>query len=236
MLWNERLAMMRKELGKSQEQVVREMALYLPQGETVSVGALSSWEVGRTQPKIHHALALAKVLNDMDVSSLFATGSLCGGLNDDGLFMLAEYRRLLLESPRFRVQPPPSQRRTIPIYLQAASAGTGQFLDDEASRGDGSGRIGAGQRPVWRAAGGRFHDAPLCGRADCVGPPARHGRERRNHPVLLRRPELLQEAPRPGRPAGTGIPESPVPAHPGAAGGGIPHFRRGGRLNVGKGG
>ena len=133
MLWNERLAMMRKELGKSQEQVVREMALYLPQGETVSVGALSSWEVGRTQPKIHHALALAKVLNDMDVSSLFATGSLCGGLNDDGLFMLAEYRRLLLESPRFRVQPPPSQRRTIPIYLQAASAGTGQFLDDEAA-------------------------------------------------------------------------------------------------------
>ena len=76
MLWNERLAMMRKELGKSQEQVVREMALYLPQGETVSVGALSSWEVGRTQPKIHHALALAKVLNDMDVSCLFASGSL----------------------------------------------------------------------------------------------------------------------------------------------------------------
>ena len=93
MLWNERLAMMRKELGKSQEQVGREMALYLPQGETVSVGALSSWEVGRTQPKIHHALALARVLNNADVNYLFATGSLCGGLNDDGLLMLAEYRR-----------------------------------------------------------------------------------------------------------------------------------------------
>lgn len=133
MLWNERLAQARKELGKSQEQVVREMALYLPRGETVSVGALSSWEVGRTQPKIHHALALARVLGDADVNYLFGTGLLSDGLNDEGLLKLAEYRRLLLESPRFRARPPQPERRVIPIYLQAASAGTGQFLDDEAA-------------------------------------------------------------------------------------------------------
>lgn len=133
MQWNERLAQARKEQGKSQEQVVREMVLYLPQGETVSIGALSSWEVGRTQPKIQHALALAKVLGDVDVEYLFSSDLLRGGLNDDGLRKLAEYRRLLLESPRFRVQPPQPARRTIPIYLQAASAGTGQLLDDEVA-------------------------------------------------------------------------------------------------------
>ena len=133
MLWNERLAQARKELGKSQEQVVREMARYLPRGETVSVGALSSWEVGRTQPKVHHALALARVLGDADVNYLFGTGLLSDGLNDEGLLKLAEYRRLLLDSPRFRAQPPQPERRTIPIYLQAASAGTGQFLNDEAA-------------------------------------------------------------------------------------------------------
>ena len=131
MMWNERLAQVRKATGMSQEQVVRAMAQYLPTHERVSLGALSSWESGRTQPKIHHALALARVL-ESDVNYLFSTDLLREGLNDAGMLKLAEYRSLLLDSPRYRAERPTAQMRTIPIYLQAASAGTGQFIDDEA--------------------------------------------------------------------------------------------------------
>ena len=107
------------------------MAQYLPSHERVSLGALSSWESGRTQPKIHHALALARVL-DSDVNYLFGTELLREGLNDAGMLKLAEYRSLLLDSPRYRAQPPVCRTRTLPVYLQAASAGTGQMLDDDA--------------------------------------------------------------------------------------------------------
>lgn len=131
MMWNERLAQVRKATGMSQEQVVSAMAQYLTAHERVSLGALSSWESGRTQPKIHHALALARVL-DSDVNYLFGTDLLREGLNDAGMLKLAEYRSLLLDSPRYRAERTTPQMRTMPIYLQAASAGTGQFLDDEA--------------------------------------------------------------------------------------------------------
>ena len=85
MQWYERLVQERKRLGLSQDQVVAAMSKYLPAGESVGKGALCSWESGRTQPKIHHALALARVLNNADVSYLFSPESLRDGLNDAGL-------------------------------------------------------------------------------------------------------------------------------------------------------
>lgn len=132
MEWNERLAQERRKLGLSQEQVITAMARYLPQGEQIGKGTLSSWESGRTQPRIHHALALARVLDDADVNYLFSSDLLRDGLNDAGLEKLCEYRRLLLDSPRYRVAAVSRNVRVMPIYLQAASAGTGQFLDDDA--------------------------------------------------------------------------------------------------------
>lgn len=132
MQWYERLVQERKRLGLSQDQVVAAMSKYLPAGERVGKGALCSWEGGRTQPKIHHALALARVLNNADVSYLFSPESLRDGLNDAGLQKLAEFRSLLLDSPRYRMEVDPPKTRLIPIYLQAASAGTGQILDDDA--------------------------------------------------------------------------------------------------------
>lgn len=132
MQWYERLVQERKRLGLSQDQVVAAMSKYLPTGESVGKGALCSWESGRTQPKIHHALALARVLNNADVSYLFSSESLRDGLNDAGLQKLAEFRSLLLDSPRYRMEIDPPKTRLIPIYLQAVSAGTGQILDDDA--------------------------------------------------------------------------------------------------------
>ena len=108
------------------------MSKYLPEGESIGKGALCSWECGRTQPKIHHALALARVLNNADVSYLFSPESLRDGLNDAGLQKLSEFRSLLLDSPRYRIEATSPKTRLLPIYFQAASAGTGQILDDDA--------------------------------------------------------------------------------------------------------
>ena len=132
MQWNERLALERKRLGLLQEQVVTAMAQYLPNGERIGKGALSSWESGRTQPKIQHALALARVLDNADVNYLFGSDMLRDGLNDAGLQKLSEFRSILLDSPRYRAEIATKHSRILPVFLQAASAGTGQILDDEA--------------------------------------------------------------------------------------------------------
>ena len=55
-----------------------------------------------------------------------------GGLNEEGLAKLAEFRELLLESPRYHTQVEvPHTVRYLPVFLQPASAGTGQWLDDD---------------------------------------------------------------------------------------------------------
>lgn len=130
MQWNRRLSEVRKRRGLSQEQVAAAMGKYLP--ERTSLAVISTWESGRTAPKIHQALALAKVL-DADVNYLFSTELLADGLNDAGLQKLGEYRQLLMESPRYKVTPKVAAVRQLPVYLQAASAGTGQWLDDAAA-------------------------------------------------------------------------------------------------------
>lgn len=132
MEWNERLAKTRKALGLSQEQVVTAMRRWLPEKESVGIAALSSWEQGRTQPRVQYALALARVL-DADPAYLFACTEQEDGLSEAGRKLLAEYRRLLQESPRYRRAAPAKTVRLLPVYLQPASAGTGQWLDDDAA-------------------------------------------------------------------------------------------------------
>ncbi|WP_298729937.1 S24 family peptidase [uncultured Subdoligranulum sp.] len=77
------------------------------------------------------AIALAKALGYHEVSDLFYDSDEAQ-LNKLGLDRLEEYRSLLLRSPQFRetVQP---VLRLLPVYLQPASAGTGQWLDDDLS-------------------------------------------------------------------------------------------------------
>ena len=69
MEWNERLAQTRKALGLSQEQVVTAMRRWLPEKETVGIAALSSWEQGRTQPRVLCEQALARVLDALAVAA-----------------------------------------------------------------------------------------------------------------------------------------------------------------------
>lgn len=130
MNWNQRLAQARKESGLRQEEVIQAMRAFLPESEWVRVAALSSWEQGRTQPKVQQALALAAVFGK-DPCYLFGTPAMGAGLNEEGQAQLSQFRQLLLDSPRYRAQASPASVRHLPVYLQPASAGTGQWLDDE---------------------------------------------------------------------------------------------------------
>lgn len=143
MKWYEKLEQRRQAYGYSRADVVRYISQYLPEDAGFSHKTLYSWEVGRTKPNVWQAMALAH-LYEMSVTDLFGEGALPNavplqgrsdlesGLNEDGRSKLWEYRSLLMESPRYRAQPQLRVCRTLPVYLQAASAGTGQLLDDSA--------------------------------------------------------------------------------------------------------
>ena len=71
MNWNDRIRKVRKERRMRREDVVETMRAYLPDGETVSTRTLASWELGDSEPKISHAIALAKTYQIENVTELF---------------------------------------------------------------------------------------------------------------------------------------------------------------------
>lgn len=131
MSWRERIRQARESQKLTREQVVSRMHTYLPADKAVVARTLAAWEGGDREPRVTQAIALAKALGYHEVSDLFYDSDEAQ-LNKLGLDRLEEYRSLLLRSPQFRetVQP---VLRVLPVYLQPASAGTGQWLDDDLS-------------------------------------------------------------------------------------------------------
>ena len=130
MSWNERIKAAREAQKLTREQTVQKMREYLPTGKTTTSRTLVAWEQGDSEPKVTQAIALARALGYHEVSELFsqADGS---QFNRLGMDRLEEYRQLLLQSDEFRELPAMHRVRTLPVYLQPASAGTGQWLDDD---------------------------------------------------------------------------------------------------------
>lgn len=131
MSWRERIRQARESQKLTREQVVSRMHAYLPEDKAVVARTLAAWEGGDREPKVTQAIALAKALGYHEVSDLFYDTDEVR-LNKLGLDRLEEYRSLLLRSPQFREVIPPVLR-VLPVYLQPASAGTGQWLDDDLS-------------------------------------------------------------------------------------------------------
>lgn len=131
MSWRERIKQARESQKLTREQVVARMHAYLPAEKAVVARTLAAWEGGDREPKVTQAIALAKALGYHEVSELFFDSDEAR-LNKLGLDRLEEYRSLLLRSPQFREVIPPVFR-VLPVYLQPASAGTGQWLDDDLS-------------------------------------------------------------------------------------------------------
>ena len=130
MNWSYRIKAAREEQKLTREQLVERMKAFSPNGRSVSARTLIAWESGETEPKVTQAIALARTLGYQEVSSLFEPDA-TRQLNGTGLSRLEEYRQLLLASPRF-CDTAYKNVRLLPVYLQAASAGLGQWLDDDA--------------------------------------------------------------------------------------------------------
>ena len=171
MSWRERIRAAREEQKLTREQVINKMRLYMKDGKGIAVRTLIAWESGESEPRVTQAIALARALGYNEVSRLFAEPD-TPQLNKAGLDMLESYRNLLMLAPQYRENPHPVLR-VLPVYLQPASAGTGQWLDDDMA--DQSGRFCSCQRTVWCPSGGRFHDPAVCRRADRVGKVRRNG-------------------------------------------------------------
>lgn len=131
MSWNDRIKQAREAQKLTREQVVTRMREFLPNEKSVATRTLVSWESGDTEPRVTQAIALAHALGYREVSDLFLESE-GPQLNHLGMNRLEEYRDLLLRSPQFCEDIHPTIR-ILPVYLQPASAGTGQWLDDDLS-------------------------------------------------------------------------------------------------------
>lgn len=131
MSWNDRIKQAREAQKLTREQVVTRMREFLPHEKSVATRTLVSWESGDTEPRVTQAIALAHALGYREVSDLFSESE-GPQLNHLGMNRLEEYRDLLLRSPQFCENIHPTIR-VLPVFLQPASAGTGQWLDDDLS-------------------------------------------------------------------------------------------------------
>ena len=130
------LTRLRTERGISQRELA---ALLEAEGVQVSNQAVSKWENDSTQPNARQLLALMRIYGVRDALALFTgipAADPLSRLNRQGREKVEEYIRDLLDTGRYTAELtelPAAERRTVrmlPLYPMAASAGTGQFLED----------------------------------------------------------------------------------------------------------
>lgn len=127
------LATYRKAKKMSQIDVSEKLRYY---GINVSNAAVSAWEKDISYPNAQQFLALCKILGITDIYNEFIgfnPDDPLARLNEEGKAKALEYIGLLLLSEQFQKQEATiiPFRRPIKWSTLAASAGTGEFLDDE---------------------------------------------------------------------------------------------------------
>ncbi len=105
-------------------------------GINVSNAAVSAWEKDISYPNAHQFLALCKILGITDIYNEFIgfnPDDPLAKLNEEGKAKALEYIGLLLLSEQFQRKEATiiPFRRPIKWSILSASAGTGEFLDDE---------------------------------------------------------------------------------------------------------
>ena len=127
------LATYRKKKKLSQIELADKLTHY---GINVSNAAISAWEKDISQPNTQQFLALCKILGITDIYNEFIgfnPDDPLARLNEEGKAKALEYIGLLLLSEQFQKQEATiiPFRRPMKWSTLAASAGTGEFLDDE---------------------------------------------------------------------------------------------------------
>ena len=123
----QKIAALRKERGLSQKELAESLRAL---GEEITDKAVSKWEKGATLPSARQFLLCCRALGLRDISGEFMNEGLARSLNAAGRRRLEEYARLLRRSGLFEAEAP-SSGRMIRLYTLAASAGPGQFQDDD---------------------------------------------------------------------------------------------------------
>ena len=127
------LATYRKDKKMSQIELADKLRNY---GINVSNAAISAWEKDISSPNAHQFLALCKILGITDIYNEFIgfnPDDPLAKLNEEGKEKALEYISLLLLSEQFQKKETTiiPFRRPIKWSILSASAGTGEFLDDE---------------------------------------------------------------------------------------------------------
>lgn len=134
-----KLADARKRKGYSQGDFVKDLREY---GIQLSQSAYSGWEHGFRTPNAYQFLGLCEALDIEDIRRYFL-GDACPApelerLNEEGRKKAREYIQLLIDSGRYEGSDEEAAIGTeednlveFSLYLLAASAGTGQFLDGD---------------------------------------------------------------------------------------------------------
>ena len=128
------IAQNRKSKGLSQIDVAKELGRF-----DIHVGnaAISAWEKGINMPTANQFLALCQILEINDIYTEFIgenPNDPFRNLNDDGIIKVYDYIELLEASGKYDKKSSkviPMEGRIMKIALTSASAGTGNFLDDE---------------------------------------------------------------------------------------------------------
>ena len=139
-LLGEKLAKARKDQKIRQATLIKTLEDY---GINMNTSSYSCWERGIRTPNAYQLLALCQALGIDDVMGYFLDGTIRESgmnlLNNEGQALVKQYVRLLNKSGDYsrltELEYEESGKNEdiieFDLYLQAASAGTGQFLDSD---------------------------------------------------------------------------------------------------------
>ena len=104
-------------------------------GVEVSYSTMLRWENGETDPTVYQLLAICDALDIPDMYSFFMSGGKGQQLNDEGMKKLMDYRADLVATGKYVTVQKPAKPEIryieMPISSLGASAGTGEFLNED---------------------------------------------------------------------------------------------------------
>ena len=127
------LAKCRKEAHYTQKAAAQELNERF--GLSVKDGSVSSWEKDIACPNVKQLFAMCEIYRIKNINEtfgVFAGHTPLAGLNEEGMAKVYEYVALLLKSGEYQKRTADILpfRRKLPVFLQSASAGRGEFLLD----------------------------------------------------------------------------------------------------------
>ena len=126
------LAAKRKERHLNQLQLAD---LLNKKGLEVKPGSISKWEKNVNSPNVIQFFALCEILGIDNINDTFGIAieeNLFAQLNEEGQKKTIEYMNLLIKSGMYvREEPVYITSRTLKVFTEPASAGTGLFLDSD---------------------------------------------------------------------------------------------------------